>query len=217
MENTGILGGNEVPGWRDNSGSILRRVLTLDFTKKVKEADPTLDQKLEKELPVILQKCVRAYLEVAQKYKDETIWSIVPSYFERVKQQLESACSPLLSFLNSAQVEIDPTKKCPLPFFKEVFGAYCMKEGKSRAINADIWAGPFGERSITVDILPPTKYTRFGPGYPDPKEKTESKNISWVMGLNIVDTTPIDVETGTDVGDENISTYSDPCTNTGEI
>lgn len=213
----GILGGNEVPGWRDNSGSILRRVLTLDFTKKVKEADPTLDQKLEKELPIILQKCVRAYLEIAQRYRDETIWSIVPPYFERVKQQIESACSPLLSFLNSAQVEIDPKKKCPLPFFKEVFSAYCMKEGKSRAINADIWAGPFGERNITVEVLPPTKYTRFGPGYPDPKEKTESKNISWVLGLDIVDTTPVDVETETDVGDEKVSTYSDSCTNTGEI
>ena len=31
----GILGGNEVPNWRDNSGSILRRVLTVDFTKQI--------------------------------------------------------------------------------------------------------------------------------------------------------------------------------------
>jgi hypothetical protein len=67
----GILGGNEVPNWRDNSGSILRRVLTADFTKQVREADPTLDGKLEGELPCILQKCVRAYLEFAQKWPEK--------------------------------------------------------------------------------------------------------------------------------------------------
>ena len=76
----GILGGNEVPNWRDNSGSILRRVLTVDFTKQVREADPTLDSKLEREIPSILQKCVRAYLEFAQKWPEKDVWNVVPRY-----------------------------------------------------------------------------------------------------------------------------------------
>jgi len=42
----GILGGNEVPNWKDNSGSILRRLATWNFARQVSEADPHLDDKL---------------------------------------------------------------------------------------------------------------------------------------------------------------------------
>ena len=43
----GILGGNEVPNWKDNSGSVLRRLLAFNFGKQVKDADPHLDVKLD--------------------------------------------------------------------------------------------------------------------------------------------------------------------------
>jgi len=59
----GVLAGNEVPNWQDNSGSVLRRILAWNFTKQVREADPHLDKKLEKEMPLILLKCVRGYLD----------------------------------------------------------------------------------------------------------------------------------------------------------
>ena len=59
----------------------------LPLRKKVKEADPTLEDRLEEELPNILQKCVRAYLEKAQAHKNDAIWNILPPYFEKVKTQ----------------------------------------------------------------------------------------------------------------------------------
>ena len=30
----GVLAGNEVPNWKDNSGSVLRRILAWNFTKQ---------------------------------------------------------------------------------------------------------------------------------------------------------------------------------------
>jgi hypothetical protein len=178
----GILGGNEVPNWRDNSGSILRRVLTADFTKQVREADPTLDGKLEGELPCILQKCVRAYLEFAQKWPEKDIWNIVPKYFVDVQRQLATACSPLESFLSEPCIEFKPDKKCPLKFFKKKYSEFHGVMHKT--LNQDIWAGPFGSRDIkVVRIAEPTKYQSCDDTFP----VMEQNGTEFIMGLDIVD------------------------------
>ena len=178
----GILGGNEVPNWRDNSGSILRRVLTADFTKQVREADPTLDGKLEGELPCILQKCVRAYLEFAQKWPEKDIWNIVPKYFVDVQRQLATACSPLESFLSEPCIEFNPDKKCPLKFFKKKYSEFHGVMHKT--LNQDIWAGPFGSRDIrVVRIAEPTKYQSCDDTFP----VMEQNGTEFIMGLDIVD------------------------------
>ena len=81
----GILGGNEVPNWKDNSGSILRRLATLNFGRQIAPdvADPHLEDKLELEMPAILCKCLRAYLDYAHKYADKDIWNVLPKYLHR--------------------------------------------------------------------------------------------------------------------------------------
>jgi hypothetical protein len=73
----GILGGNEVPNWKDNPGSILRRLVTINFGRQIADdqADPHLERKLEAEIPAILCKCLRAYLDYAHKYSDKDIWT----------------------------------------------------------------------------------------------------------------------------------------------
>tara|TARA_B110000977_G_scaffold74076_1_gene100208 strand:- start:10621 stop:12609 length:1989 start_codon:yes stop_codon:yes gene_type:complete len=178
----GILGGNEVPNWRDNSGSILRRVLTADFTKQVREADPTLDAKLEVELPSILQKCVRAYLEFAQKWPEKDIWNIVPQYFVDVQRQLATSCSPLESFLSEPCIEFSRDKKCPLKFFKKKYSEFHGVMNKS--LNQDIWAGPFGSRDIRVmRIGEPTKYQSCDDTFP----VMEQNGTEFILGLDIVD------------------------------
>ena len=178
----GILGGNEVPNWRDNSGSILRRVLTADFTKQVREADPTLDAKLECELPCILQKCVRAYLEFAQKWPEKDIWNIVPKYFIDVQRQLATSCSPLESFLSEPCIEFNRDKKCPLKFFKKKYSEFHGVMNKS--LNQDIWAGPFGSRDIkVVRIAEPTKYQSCDDTFP----VMEQNGTEFIIGLDIVD------------------------------
>lgn len=190
----GILGGNEVPNWNDTSGSIVRRVLTADFTRQVRDADPTLESKLESEIPAILQKCVRAYLEFAQKWPEKDIWKIVPKYFEVVQNQIRSACSPLEMFLSEPCIDFDLDKKCPLKFFKKKYSEFHGVTNKS--LNQDIWAGPFSSREIKVKrVTEPTKYKSCD----DTMPVMEQNGTEFIFGLDIIDMSAKPVmSTGTD-------------------
>jgi len=147
----GILGGNEVPHWNDNSGSILRRILTFNFGKQVKAADTTLEVKLEVELPLILQKCVRAYLEYSQKYSSHDVWNVVPAYFKTIQRQVAMVTNTLENFLHSPNVKLDADACCPKAEFVSKFNQYCMANnlGKPK-FNNDFYAGPFSQRDIVV-------------------------------------------------------------------
>jgi phage/plasmid-associated DNA primase len=147
----GVLGGNEVPNWKDNSGSVLRRILTWNFGKQVKDADPTLEYKLDAELPVILQKCIRAYLEYAQKYADKDIWNVVPEYFKTVQKQVATVASTLENFMQSTGVKYGKDLFCPQKEFVALFNSHCQANnlGKPR-FTQDFYVGPFSQREIEV-------------------------------------------------------------------
>jgi hypothetical protein len=147
----GILAGNEVPNWKDNSGSVQRRVLAWNFTKQVLCADPHLDEKLELELPSILQKCVMAYLDYARKYSDKDIWSVVPKYFKEVQKQISCVTNTLQHFLESEKVQFGQDKFVPQRFFLSIFTQHCTENNLRRPqFNPDTYAGPFSSRELTV-------------------------------------------------------------------
>ena len=145
----GVLGGNEIPDWKDNSGSVLRRILTWNFGKQVKNADPTLENKLDDELPIILQKCIRAYLEYAQKYADKDIWNVVPEYFKTVQKQVATVANTLENFLQSTAVKYGSDLFCPQKEFVALFNSHCQANnlGKPR-FTQDFYIGPFSQRDI---------------------------------------------------------------------
>ena len=147
----GILGGNEIPDWKDNSGSVLRRILTRNFGKQVKNADPTLEYKLDTELPIILQKCIRAYLEYSQKYADKDIWNVVPEYFKTVQKQVATVANTLENFLQSTAVKYGSELCCPQKDFVALFNSHCQANnlGKPR-FTQDFYVGPFSQRDIEV-------------------------------------------------------------------
>ena len=147
----GVLGGNEVPNWKDNSGSVLRRILAWNFTKQVREADPQLDEKLHKELPIILLKCVRAYIDYSNKYRNKDIWNIVPEYFKEIQKQVAMVASSLHNFLESTLIKYDKDLFVPEKLFVQVFNQHCQAKnlGKHK-FNQDFYAGPFSSRDIEV-------------------------------------------------------------------
>jgi Family of unknown function (DUF5906) len=147
----GILAGNEVPNWKDNSGSVLRRLATWNMTKQVMEADPHLDQKLDAEIPAILCKCVRAYLDYAAKYSDKDIWNVLPAYFKSVQSQVAMVTNSLQHFLASEKVEYGPDKFCPQRLFVQIFNQHCQENNLGRwRFNPDFYAGPFSSRELEV-------------------------------------------------------------------
>lgn len=147
----GVLGGNEVPNWKDNSGSVLRRILTWNFSKQVRDADPQLDEKLNKELPIILLKCVRGYLEYSNKYRNKDIWNVVPEYFKKIQKQVAMVASSLHNFLESTLIKYDKDLFVPQKLFVQVFNQHCQANNLGRhKFTQDFYAGPFSSRDIEV-------------------------------------------------------------------
>jgi len=155
----GILAGNEMPGWKDNSGSILRRILVWAFPRQVDETkcDPQLEYKLESELPMILQKCVRSYIEYSQKYKSQDIWNVVPEYFKVIRNQVAMITSVLQNFLSSEKVRFGADLAVPQRLFTHTLYQHCQDNnlGKPR-FTPDFYAGPFSSRDIEVRIATQT-------------------------------------------------------------
>jgi len=147
----GILAGNEVPNWRDNSGSVLRRLVTWNFGRQVAEADPHLDDKLDSEMAIILCKCVRAYLDYAQRFSDQDIWNVLPKYFVEIQTQVAMVTNTLQHFLASENVVYGPNLCCPQKMFVTAFNQHCQANNLGRPrFNPDFYAGPFSSRQLEV-------------------------------------------------------------------
>lgn len=103
-EAPGILAGNEFARWRDNSGSILRRVVVTNFAQMIDEnkKDPLLKKKMiDEEIHKILYKCLLSYLFVTQLYDKCDIWTALPRYFTWTKTKLSAASDHFGQFLEN--------------------------------------------------------------------------------------------------------------------
>jgi len=151
----GILGGNEIPNWKDNSGSILRRLATVNFGRQIapEVSDPHLEEKLEVELPAILCKCLRAYLEYSKKYADKDIWNILPKYFKQVQSQVATVTNSLQHFLCSEKFKFGSELFVPQKVFVAQFNQHCRENNLPQCrFNQDFYAGPFSSRELEVRV-----------------------------------------------------------------
>lgn len=151
----GILGGNEVPNWKDNSGSILRRLATLNFGRQIAPdvADPHLEHKLEAEMPAILCKCLRAYLDYAHKYAAKDIWNVLPKYFVSVRNQVATVTNSLQHFLCSEKLRFGTELCVPQREFISRFNQHCKENNLGTfKFNQDFYAGPFSARELEVRV-----------------------------------------------------------------
>jgi hypothetical protein len=150
----GILAGNEVPNWKDNSGSIQRRIVTWNFTKQVLNADPKLEDKLEMELALILQKCVKAYLDYTSKYGNQDVWNVLPHYFTEMRRKIASTTNSLVHFLGSEKIIYASNLFVPQKVFVTSFMSHCQENNllRPRGFNEDTYAAPFSSRDIEVRV-----------------------------------------------------------------
>jgi len=147
----GILAGNEVPSYRDNSGSVLRRLVTWNFARQVAQPDPQLETRLDAEIPTLIAKCVEAYLDYSHKYSKKDIWSVLPHYFKTVQAQVATVTNPLQHFLASEKIVYGPDKCIPQKLFVQIYNQHCTENMLGRCkFNEDIYAGPFSSREIEV-------------------------------------------------------------------
>jgi Family of unknown function (DUF5906) len=178
----GILAGNEVPSYRDNSGSVLRRLVTWNFARQVSQPDPTLEHKLDEEIPLILCKCVRAYLEYSRKYSNKDIWNVLPAYFKTVQAQVATLTNPLQHFLASEKLVYGPDKFIPQNAFVASYKEHCsLNTLGTPKFNEDVYAGPFSSRELEVRT---TSMTYRGKAYATQK---------FIFGVDTVEEMNVDV------------------------
>lgn len=101
--------GNEIPSWQNKQGALTRRIINIVFEKKVKakDRDPNLGDRIKHEIPAIMLKCVKAYLELSNKYSTKDFWSFCPRYFKETQAQLANLTNVLRNFLESEEIIYD--------------------------------------------------------------------------------------------------------------
>jgi hypothetical protein len=147
----GIMAGNELANWSDNSGSMSRRLVLFYFMKKVHQSNPRLMDELSDELPEIMHKTNCAYAEACARYGHCDIWSkdpelaaamrddpdldykgsrtILPSYFHSNKNNFKQQTHLMENFLANKDEVLVTGKDSGLgmPFEAEIDGRASFK------------------------------------------------------------------------------------------
>lgn len=174
----GILAGNEVPSFSDNAGSIQRRFLVFSFVKAVTNGDMKLGEKLEAELPNILLKCNRAYLDAAQKWGDRNVWTVLPSYFRDTRNEIAQAVNSIEAFLASSEVVLDSERYCPYKDFRDAWKSFAIANGygQNKTITTGLFTTPFEKFGLRMEKGTTREY-----------RGATKNNVQWVLGLDLAE------------------------------
>ena len=173
----GIMAGNEVPQFIDNAGSVQRRFLVFSFLKAVVNGDMKLADKLAVELPTILLKCNRAYLDAARRWGSRNIWTVLPEYFRNTRNEMAQAVNSIEAFLASTEVVLAPERFCPYKDFRDAWKSFSISNGynqHTKPVTQNLFRTPFEKFGLAV-----TTETR--------EYRGTSKGQQWVVGLDLVD------------------------------
>jgi len=120
----GFMAGNVLPKWRDNSGSIKRRLIIFRFDKKIEKTDASLGKRLIEELPWFLVKVNKAYLEAVGMHGNENIWEVLPEEFRTASDAAMSTLSVVDAFMRSSHIVLEPDAMISVRKFKIVLKNY---------------------------------------------------------------------------------------------
>ena len=173
----GILAGNEVPAFSDNAGSIQRRFLVFSFKKAVINGDMKLADKLACEMPRILVKSNRAYLDAATRWGSRNVWTVLPAYFHDTRNEMAQAVNSVEAFLVSQDVMLDSTLFCPYKEFRTAWKAFAITNGyKIPTGNSDQpFTTPFDKFGLRIEGLRQGEY------------RGVMKRDRWVVGLDLAE------------------------------
>lgn len=202
----GILAGNEVPNWTDNSGSIARRLIIFAFNKKVprSKSDPNLSRKITENIPNILRKCNLAYLDAVNNFCKKNIWDILPKYFRLRQDELSEHTNELKKFLKSPGIVYGYNCHVSEKELKYKFLEYLKENNiKSYRYSPDKLNEPF--QTLEEEYETEIAMVRIDKRKKEHKTNTEKlKELkgNWIRGLSIQDDT-----TGEHYEDEDVVTY----------
>ena len=182
----GIMAGNEVPGWIDNSGSISRRIVVFEFMRKVVDGDMELKYKLQRELPAIILKSNRAYHEAVRACGSDNLWNHLPEYFRRTKDELTESTNPIVHFMNSGKLHYDPDAYMPMDTLKRAFQLHC-EENNFRKIR--LTKDKFEPVMYEFSLTPEKNKEGITREYPRHQQHQQRRNVEchkeWCIGADL--------------------------------
>ena len=148
--------GNEMPDYRNNSESVSRRMLMVEFNVKVRASDPNLLSKMEKNIDKFMRKGVSMYLKKAREKGDTDIWApgMVSSQLTGFKNNCRKGIDALYDFVSSSDNNFILGTEHQMPFgtFKSMYVTMRKNNGMPAiSFNADHYQSVFGEFNLSVE------------------------------------------------------------------
>jgi hypothetical protein len=130
-----ILASNAQPPWPDVAGNLMRRFPILTFNHPVRQSDPHLFDKLKQELPVLLVKIARAYLQGVREFGSRSLWDdgILPDMCHLAKKEYLITSNPLAAFLASDYVVFQLHMETDTSEFRRALQQFAKDNGDRRA------------------------------------------------------------------------------------
>jgi len=175
----GLFAGNEPPAYTDNSGSVSRRLLVLKFVKKVTNADPDLDRKLEEELPSLMKKAISSYLGSVNQYRGKDLWKCLPKYFRDTQAEMATSTNSLQHFLSSGKIQFGDELYCREKSFVQAFNEHCKECSLERhKFTMDYYLGIFGNHGIVIKKNCKMKYPNI--------QGARTYQCNFIFGIDLV-------------------------------
>ena len=136
-----MLIGNEMGGWVDVGGSIVRRIFSVDYKFKVTDPDPNLGAKIDANMGNIILKEHMAYKSLCSYSDGQSVWKILPHYFIDNQTRTAISTNPVMAFVKTSQrVYFEPLNRdyyMAMGEFVTFFKLYCGEHGtKLISVNA---------------------------------------------------------------------------------
>lgn len=201
-----IMAGNAMPAWKEDAGSIARRLALLRFIVSVKKVDTTIKTKiLRQELGKLLVKMNRAYRECVIEVGTKAVHEVWPRYFNESVKKMQLQFSPLGNFLHSKTVVLDPQLEkfdakdvpnkvdlyCREDLFKAAYQKYCKDPNNnindSQPWDKDMYNQIFALHNIVVSKAKPSQKLSYPRCYGDDSHRTPTSidNVSVVWGVDL--------------------------------
>jgi phage/plasmid-associated DNA primase len=151
-----LIAGNDPPTCVDDThGALARRLIYLPFRHKVHNRDPTLAQRIEKEMGAIIIKSLLCYEEALVEWegKDLSAPGVLPDDVLKEQRRVMAATHPLFHFLTcTSQCELGAGKTSSLGEFQSTFNQFCRRyrNEKPPVWNEDLYVAPFSELGISI-------------------------------------------------------------------
>lgn len=167
--------GNELPDYRNNSGSVDRRVFMIEFRNKIIDSDPHLFNKFVDNIDLFQRKGVSLYHELLRVHGEKDVWAkgVVGSQIENWRNEVKKSTDQLYSFIKSGDFKTGTHEYMFLEDFKTLYSEFRRKNGFDKIRwQKEHYAAVFQEQSIVI--------------YSDTKtyDGTEKSGL-WLLGIDL--------------------------------